>query len=158
MTSCVFPGRFQPFHNGHLMVIKGMAKLCSQVIIVIGSAQKSGTDENPYSVQERKEMIQQALQDEDMIPRYDIIFREVEDMKDDNAWTDAVCQACGDISIVWTGDEHTKKCFTEKGIEVKDIVPVPGISGTDIRKKIKAKDEDWRTQVPAAVVKALLNT
>ncbi|MFH1142900.1 MAG: adenylyltransferase/cytidyltransferase family protein, partial [Candidatus Uhrbacteria bacterium] len=146
------------FHNGHLMVIKGMAKVCNQVIVVIGSTQKSGTDENPYSVAERKEMIQQALQDEDMIPRFDIIFREVEDMKDDTAWTEAVCQACGDISVVWTGDEHTKKCFVAKGIEVKDIVPVPGISGTDIRKKIKAKDDAWRIQVPAAVVKAVLNS
>lgn len=153
MTSCVFPGRFQPFHNGHLMVIKGMVKLCNRVIIVIGSAQHSGTDDNPYSAEDRKEMIQRTLQAEDLIPKYDIEFREVEDMKDDEKWTEAICQACGEISTVWTGDEHTKRCFTEKGMEVKEIVLVPGISGEDIRAKIKDKDNSWTQQVPAEVMK-----
>ena len=153
MNSCIFPGRFQPFHNGHLLVIKGMAKLCQRVIIVIGSTQESGTDQNPYTLDQRKEMMQQALQDEDLILRYDIEFREVEDMEDDAAWTEAICAACDPVGVVWTGDERTKKCFVEKGIEVKDIAPVPGISGAEIRAKIKAGDVDWKQQVPAAVVK-----
>ena len=152
MTSCIFPGRFQPFHNGHLMVIKGMAKLCQKVVIVIGSTQEVGTDQNPYTVAQRKDMIQSSLQAEDLIPRYDIEFREVKDCSDDAEWTDQVMQACGPISIVWTGDARTKNCFEEKGIEVKDISLVPGISGTEIRAKIKAKDDSWKQQVPKAVV------
>ncbi|MBU0531700.1 MAG: nicotinamide-nucleotide adenylyltransferase, partial [Candidatus Uhrbacteria bacterium] len=155
MGTCVFVGRFQPFHNGHLMVVKGMAKTCGKVIIVIGSAQESNTAKNPFTATERKDMIQRSLQDIDLIPQFDIDFREIEDMKDDGAWADAVIDACGDISIVWTGDEWTKKCFEDKGIEVKDIVEVPGISATMIRDKIKNGDEFWRDSVPEEVAKTI---
>ena len=130
-----------------------MAKLCGKVIIVICNTQASGTDDDPFSAEDRKEMIQQTLQAEDLIPKYDIEFREIEDMKDDAIWADAICQACGEISTVWTGDDKTKACFEEKGIEVKDIVLVPGISGEDIRAKMKAKDKSWTQQVPAEVMK-----
>ncbi len=151
MKSCVFIGRFQPFHNGHLMVIKGMAKLCEQVVIVIGSAQEHDTKENPYTAAQRKDMIQRTLQTEDLIPKYNIEFREVDDYKDDAEWTDKVCSQCGQIGAVWTGDNLTKECFEKKGIEVKEIKEVPGISGTEIRAKIAAEDDSWKDQVPVDV-------
>ncbi len=135
--------------------VKGMAKTCGKVIIVIGSAQESNTAKNPFTAAERKDMIQRALQDVDVIPRYDIDFREVEDMKDDGAWADAVVDACGEISSVWTGDEWTKKCFEAKEIEVKDIKEVPGISATAIREQIVKDDGFWRDLVPEEVAKAI---
>tara|TARA_Y100000294_G_C8328490_1_gene245689 strand:- start:97 stop:570 length:474 start_codon:yes stop_codon:yes gene_type:complete len=151
MKSCVFIGRFQPFHNGHLMVIKGMAKVCQRVVIVIGSAQESGTDQNPYTAEQRKDMIQRTLQTEDLIPKYDIDLRQVDDCEDDGEWAEKVCKQCGEIGTVWTGDNLVKKCFEEKGVEVKEIKEVPGISGTDIRAKMAAGDESWKDQVPVDV-------
>jgi len=67
--SCLFVGRFQPFHNGHLMVIKGMVKVCEKVVIGVGSSQESMTPENPFTATERREMIQRALQGVDLIPK-----------------------------------------------------------------------------------------
>ena len=156
MKSCVFVGRFQPFHKGHLMVVKGMVKTCEKVVIVLGSCQESGTAKNPFTPEERKDMIQRALQDEDIIPKYDIDIREVNDMKDDGEWTDKVIEECGEISIVWTGDEWTKKCFEAKGIDVKDIVEVPGISATEVRKRIKEVDEAWKELVPEEVARHIV--
>ncbi|EQD45121.1 nicotinamide-nucleotide adenylyltransferase, partial [mine drainage metagenome] len=46
-------GRFQPFHNGHLHVIKEILSQYSSVIIGIGSAQYSHTMENPFTAGER---------------------------------------------------------------------------------------------------------
>ncbi len=46
-------GRFQPFHNGHLEVVKTISKKCDRMIIGIGSAQLSHTFENPFTAGER---------------------------------------------------------------------------------------------------------
>jgi nicotinamide-nucleotide adenylyltransferase len=152
--TCLFIGRFQPYHIGHHMVIQGMTKLCKKVVIGIGSSDKAHTAENPFTVAERKEMIQQALQDEDIIPMFDIEFVEVPDHQDDAHWTQQVLEKVGQIDMVWTGNEQTKKCFEGK-VEIKDIKEVPGINSTDIRKMIKAGDKNWKTKVPGAVVLAI---
>ena len=139
---------------GHHLVIKGMTKLCKKIIIGIGSSQISGTAENPYTAQERKEMIQQALQDEDIIPLFDVVFVNLPDYEDDVQWTQHVLEQVGPVDMIWTGNEATKKCFEGK-LEIKDIKEVPGISSTSIRQMIKTSDMDWKTKVPASVVKAI---
>lgn len=150
--TCLFIGRFQPYHIGHHLVIQGMTKLCSKVVIGIGSSDKSGTAENPYTAQERKEMIQQSLQDEDIIPMFDVVFVDLPDHNDDAQWTQHVLEKVGPIDMIWTGNEETKKCFEGK-LEIKDIKEVPGISATAIREMIKNGDTEWKTKVPGAVVK-----
>ena len=139
---------------GHHLVIKGMTKLCKKIIIGIGSSQISGTAENPYTAQERKEMIQQALQDEDIIPLFDVMFVNLPDHEDDVQWTQHVLEQVGPVDMIWTGNEDTKKCFGGK-LEIKDIKEVPGISATAIRQMIKTSDMDWKTKVPGSVVKAV---
>ncbi|OGV47706.1 MAG: hypothetical protein A2017_17640 [Lentisphaerae bacterium GWF2_44_16] len=136
------------------MVIKGMTKVCRKVIIGIGSADKSGTKDNPYMAQERKEMIQQALQDEDIIPLFDVEFINLPDHPDDSVWAQQVFEQTKYIDMVWTGDPAVKKCFEGK-VEIKEIREVPGISSTGIREMIRKGNLDWKTKVPASVVKAV---
>ena len=57
----LFIGRFQPFHKGHLKVIKDIIKKDYRVIIGIGSSQYSHTVDNPFTSDERKKMIQETL-------------------------------------------------------------------------------------------------
>ncbi|MBI4256927.1 adenylyltransferase/cytidyltransferase family protein [Candidatus Uhrbacteria bacterium] len=152
--TCLFIGRFQPYHIGHHMVIQGMTKLCKKVVIGIGSSDKAHTTENPFTVAERKEMIQQALQDEDIIPMFDVEFVELPDFNDDIQWTQHVLEKVGQVDMIWTGNEATKKCFEGK-LEIKQIKEVPGISSTSIRQMIKTSDMDWKTKVPGAVVYAI---
>ncbi|NQV89395.1 MAG: adenylyltransferase/cytidyltransferase family protein [Parcubacteria group bacterium] len=149
----LFIGRFQPYHTGHHLVVQGMAKVCRRVVIAIGSSDKSGTTDNPYTSQERKEMIQAALQDEDIIPMFDIVFVEIPDLEDDDAWAQSILDVSGEVDVVWTGNEHTKKCFEGKK-EIKDIKEVPGINSKNIREQIKV-DGDWREKVPGAIVKSV---
>lgn len=131
-----------------------MTKLCKKVVIGIGSSEKSRTAENPYTAQERKEMIQQALQDEDIIPMFDVEFVDLPDEADDGQWTQHVLEKVGRVDAVWTGNDATKNCFEGK-LEVKQIKEVPGISSTGIRKMIKDGDLDWKTKVPGAIVLAI---
>ena len=50
-------GRFQPFHLGHLELIRAVNNRYEKIIIAVGSAQEKGTAENPFDKDERKNMI-----------------------------------------------------------------------------------------------------
>ncbi len=61
MTAFII-GRFQPFHKGHLEIIKTILKDNDHVIIGIGSAQFSHTLTNPFTAGERYLMISNTLE------------------------------------------------------------------------------------------------
>lgn len=145
----LFIGRFQPYHIGHDLVVKGMTKLCGKIIIGIGSSDKSNTADNPYTAQERREMIQRALQLDNIIPLFDVHFVDLPDCGDDAVWTAQVLEKVGAVDQVWTGDEWVKRCFEGK-VPIKDIKEVPGISATEIRAMVKAGG-DWQERVPAEI-------
>ena len=56
-------GRFQPFHLGHLELIKSIIDQQIEPVICIGSAQHSYTEENPFTVEERMKMIEEVMKD-----------------------------------------------------------------------------------------------
>ena len=80
MPTALFIGRFQPFHNAHLEDIKNILKEADEIIIGIGSSQESNTKENPFSYEERKEMIEETLK-ADSIPNFKVI--EVQNKADE---------------------------------------------------------------------------
>ena len=53
----VFIGRFQPFHAGHFTTLTLALEKAKKVIIVIGSANSAPTPKNPWSAQDRQNMI-----------------------------------------------------------------------------------------------------
>lgn len=59
----VFIGRFQPFHNGHLEIVKTALDKAKNLIIVIGSSRASRTIKNPWTFEERVAMIRASLPD-----------------------------------------------------------------------------------------------
>ena len=154
--TCVFIGRFQPFHTGHMLVVQGMVKVCGKIIIAVcsPSAKQGATD--PFTSSERRDMIQRALQANDIIPNADVTFIEISDQPTDEAWAKMILeQAGGTVHQVWTGNEWTKKCFEAAGIEVKWIKEVPGISATEVRKRM-AEGGDWKAQVPEEVASSII--
>jgi len=60
----LFIGRFQPFHKGHAEQIRLIFKKYEEIIIGIGSAQRSHTIKNPFTAAERAAMIKEFLKDE----------------------------------------------------------------------------------------------
>jgi len=152
--TCLFIGRFQPFHNSHLLVVKGMSKLCGKIVIGIGSAEKKWTADHPFSSEERRDMIQRALQGVDIIPTFDVNFVNLPDKESDEEWATHVLELAGNIDQIWTGNEWTKKCFEGKGVEIKNISEVPGVSGTLIRESIR-EEGDWVEMVPDEIVASI---
>jgi bifunctional NMN adenylyltransferase/nudix hydrolase len=62
---CVCIGRFQPFHNAHHELVKEALNHGETVLVVIGSAYKARNIQNPWTAEEREEMIRSTLTDEE---------------------------------------------------------------------------------------------
>lgn len=53
----VYIGRFSPFHKGHAETIKRALRLSQRVLIIVGSARKPRDIKNPWTFEERRDMI-----------------------------------------------------------------------------------------------------
>lgn len=136
------------------MVVQGMHKAFGNVTIVVCDEGRK-SDEAPFSVDKRREMISAALLAKDIMDASIVVVR---DMPDDADWVDHVLDAAGRPSepFVWSGNEHVRALFEEKGIATKKVVPVPGISSEDIRAKMKAGDANWRKHVPSGAIDVVM--
>jgi len=68
----VFVGRFQPFHQGHLEVIRNGLRIAEKVIVVVGSAAAAPSPKNPWSFEERKGMILSSFSG-DLLRRIEVV-------------------------------------------------------------------------------------
>jgi len=145
----LFIGRFQPFHNGHINVIKNISEDYDKIIVGIGSSQYSHTLENPFTAEERKLMIEKSLEQIN-IKNYQIIL--IPDIHNPPKWVDHVLSIFSDFDVVISNNSLTKNLFSEKGYIVKEtkLYKKNIFSGKEIRKKI-IKDEQWRNLVPQEV-------
>jgi len=145
----LFIGRFQPFHNGHLHIIKDESKKYDKIIIGIGSSQYSNTLENPFSAQERKLMIKKSLDNSGVI-NYKIVL--IPDIHNPPKWVDHVLSIFSDFDVVITNNSLTKRLFFEKGLNVKEtkLYKKDKYSGKIIRLKM-VNDEQWKNSVPLEV-------
>lgn len=81
-NKAVVIGRFQPFHNGHAHMIEEALKIADEVYIVIGSASAYPNVMNPFTVAERRNMINLWMSFHDDISNKDIArvkFTQVDD-------------------------------------------------------------------------------
>ena len=129
----LFIGRFQPFHEGHLDALKQIKE--KNIIIGIGSAQYSGTLDNPYSFTERKKMIEKALSNSQL--NYKIVA--IPDINDPPHWVEHVEKIVEKFAIVYTGNNFVAELFKEKKYPIKLLKKNINISGTEIRKKMYEK-------------------
>jgi bifunctional NMN adenylyltransferase/nudix hydrolase len=54
----VYIGRFQPFHNGHQEVVNNALEIADRVVVLVGSSHGPRTTRNPFTYEQRKNMIQ----------------------------------------------------------------------------------------------------
>ena len=60
MTSAIFPGSFDPFHNGHYEVVERAHGLFDRVVVAVLS--NPGKTESAFTFAEREELIRACLQ------------------------------------------------------------------------------------------------
>jgi len=149
----LFIGRFQPFHMGHMHVIKNYFNFFPLVYIGIGSSQYSNTFENPFSFDEREAMIKAALDDEG-IKNYSIVA--IPDIHNPPKWVDHIKSIINDSIELITNNNETAKLFKKKGFIVhKDgLYKKQRFSGEEIRKRM-INNKPWNDLVHPKVYEYL---
>jgi len=147
----VFVGRFQPFHNGHLEVIKKIVKEVDELVIIVGSSQYSHRLDNPFTAGERITMIRKALEEEGIqLSRIWII--PVPDVHQHALWVSQIVGYSPKFDVAYANEALTRRLFMEAGFRVESM---PFIKrrvylATEIRKRMLA-GENWKELVPNSV-------
>ncbi|MGI9464538.1 MAG: adenylyltransferase/cytidyltransferase family protein, partial [Aestuariivirgaceae bacterium] len=85
----VFIGRFQPFHLGHQSIVDMALEQAHRVIVFIGSADSARSIKNPFTYQERRDMIAACYGDE--VDGGGLRLRPLKDvLYNDTAWIASV--------------------------------------------------------------------
>jgi len=146
-------GRFQPFHLGHLdAIIFGLSKV-ENLWIGIGSSNKSHEMKNPFTADERKEMILSSI-DSKLTNRIKIYY--IPDVDDHEKWTYSIDSIVPSYDIVFSNDKFTQSLYQKRK---KQVIAVPLknrelLSGTLIRSKI-ANNQNWEESIPDGARKIL---
>lgn len=113
----VFIGRFEPFHNGHVVDIKHALSIADNVHIMIGSAFQPRTIKNPFTYEERKEVIYRSLEQIGNDSESRVIISPITDFAySDNMWIKSVQDAITD----YHGDTISDKDIAIIGHEKDD--------------------------------------
>jgi nicotinamide-nucleotide adenylyltransferase len=140
MTTALYIGRFQPFHNGHLDAIRQIFENSNvkRVCIGIGSAEDSYLPKNPFTAGERFEIIESALL-EAGFSHDKFIIVPLRDIHNYALWPHHVMQLCPKFDFVYSGSALVRKIWEDAdlpNIEVRSLEKRIDVSATAVRKKI----------------------
>ncbi len=145
-TRALVVGRFQPPHRGHLQVLETAAAAADEVIVVIGSAQRSHVASNPLTAGERVEALGGLLLDGGVKAAHVI---PVPDLDQYHLWVAHVAAHVPAFDVVVAANPLTLHLFSKAGYAVKRVEPVnrETWSGTRIRGRLLAGEpvHDWVT-------------
>ena len=115
MSSFIVLGRFQPFHKGHEYLVNCAFALAgdAEVIIAIGSSAKGWESDNPWTLEERTEMINSWLAEHNKTAR----IVGVTDINDPPNWVTHAREFHGE-GILVTSDKATKELYEESDFKV----------------------------------------
>ncbi len=155
MTRGLFIGRFQPFHKGHLATVKFALSKIDELVIVVGSAQKSHETRNPFTAGERITMIKESL-DAVRLDARRILIIPVPDIDVHSLWTRQVDMLVPKYEIVVANDPFTLMLFRERGVKTLEapLIDRTEMKATEIRNRM-ATGLKWEDLVPLAVAKII---
>ena len=151
----LYMGRFQPFHLGHLEVVKRILSENDELIIAIGSANFNYHVKSPFTAGERMWMIHEALREAglDMARIYITSYPNIEN---NAVWASHIRSLLPPFDRAYTGNPLTQILLMECGVEV---VPLEMIKrelycATTIRERM-LRGEPWEELVPPAVARII---
>jgi len=149
-------GRFQPFHLGHLDALRFALSKVDKLWIGLGSSNKPLQKDNPFSAEERKEMILASI-DDSMKQRIQIYF--IPDLDNHIKWIELINTIVPKFNIIFTNDELTRHLYSKRDVTVLSIPFVKRdiLSGTNIRNMI-ISDQKWEDLVPEGTKNFLYKT
>jgi bifunctional NMN adenylyltransferase/nudix hydrolase len=155
-------GRFQPFHWGHFDLIQAALTHGKQVIVLLGSHLSSPNLKNPWSSEEREQMIRMCLQATWQVR---IRFVPICDRETDEQWATDIYQKSYALTplnsrIAIVGHHDQGKPFFSQRLTQWDYIEKlrrPGINATDIRTAYfsQSPETDYAVKIPCGTLQYL---
>jgi nicotinamide-nucleotide adenylyltransferase len=147
---CLLLGRFQPLHLGHIGMIEYAASRSKYLVIGIGSCNRWGVQDNPFSAQEREQMIKESL---DLKVPYEL--KRIPDFDDRVKWISWIRDNIS-FDAFASNSSAEKNIFEESGFQVIDVpfYDRQKYSSTQIRDRI-ISGGDWQSLLPAGAVRVM---
>ena len=139
-------GRFQPFHLGHLEALQFALSKVDKLCVGLGSSNKPVEKNNPFTAEQRKEMILSSI-DDSMKEKISIYF--IPDLDNHMKWVEKIDTIVPKFDIIFSNDDLTKHLYSKRNIQVLSIpfLNRESLSGTNIRDLI-IHDQKWDDFVP----------
>ena len=139
-------GRFQPFHLGHLEALQFALSKVDNLWVGLGSSNLPAQKNNPFSADQRKEMILSSI-DDSMKKKISIYF--IPDLDNHIKWIEKIDTIVPQFEIIFSNDELTKHLYSKRSIKVESIpfLKRDKLSGTKVRNLI-ISDQKWDDLVP----------
>ena len=117
-----------------------------KLFVGLGSSNKPPEKNNPFSAEQRKEMILSSIGDS-MKEQISIYF--IPDVDNHVKWIEEIDTIVPSFDIVFTNDDLTKHLYSKRLIQVQSIpfLKRDKLSGTNIRQLILS-DQNWSDLVP----------
>ena len=150
----ILVGRFQPVHIGHVQAIEFALENSNKLFIVVGSAEKSNQKRNPFTFEERKKMIELAINEKELQDNISII--PINDANNHTEWIASIKNTIGEYNIIFTNDELTEKLFKKEETKVINVPLLDRniLSATEVRKRLEL-DKEWKSLVIPEIVNYL---
>ncbi|MFB5610752.1 MAG: nicotinamide-nucleotide adenylyltransferase [Nitrosopumilaceae archaeon] len=148
-------GRFQPFHLGHLDLVKKILAENDEVIIAVTSSQFNYLVKDPFTAGERVEMIHHALKD-DNVDMSKCFIIPIENQFNIATWSAYLKSILPKFDRVYSGNDYVHMLLADSGIDVikPKFLDRGKYNATSIR-KMMVQDNDWQRLVPKAVAKII---
>ena len=148
-------GRFQPFHLGHLDLVKQILSECDEVVIAITSSQFNYLEKDPFTASERIEMIYQALK-EDGVDLSRCFIIPIENQFNIATWTSYLKSTLPQFDKVYSGNEYVSMLLADTGIQVikPKFLERERYNATRIR-NLMMEDQNWQSFVPPIVANVI---
>ncbi len=143
---CVFIGRFQPFHAAHLQVVETALRHGRFVLVLIGSAGAPRSHRNPFTYDERADMIRLSVSEADrerliVLPLEDCHYNDTQWVANAQKQVNAALAQTGlrrpgTIGLIGHGKDHTSyylKLFPQWGVPIDVPEYCNGLSSTRVR-------------------------
>ncbi len=148
-------GRFQPFHLGHLDLVKQILSECDEVVIAITSSQFNYLEKDPFTASERIEMIYQALK-EDGVDLSRCFIIPIENQFNIATWISYLKSTLPQFDKVYSGNEYVSMLLADTGIQVikPKFLERERYNATRIR-NLMIEDQNWQSFVPPIVANVI---
>lgn len=147
-------GRFQPFHKGHLFLIKKSLAESEKIVIGIGSA-NIHDDKNPLDYETREKIIKSVFYKEKILDKLAKIV-PLDDYFDDEKWRSNLSKKVGRFDIVVGNNEWVNRILESKGHKISRYGYFKRYlyEGERIR-NLMAEKKKWQDRVPKYLVNFL---